>query len=934
MTHNLKEPDVASILIIDEDVEKSIRTLGKNEKNLRVEVKTGQEALTQASHRSYDLVLLARNQPDSEACSLLHALKKAHPHSPIIILSSMLERQDKFEFLNCGAFDFLKKPYSEEEFKDIIRRALDFKVSSGITEEAIRGLITNAERYRSILQASQDAIILGDHEGTILSWNQAAQNMFGYPAEEVIGKSLTILMPHRYRQAHQEGIKRLQSTGETRVVGKVVELHGLKKGGEEFPIELSLSRSAETKEIFYCGIIRNISDRKKAEALLRQRNSLLALDAEIGQIINLQAPICDLLQRCAEAIMRRIDAALVRIWMFNVADHVLELQASAGLYTHLDGPHSRVPVGELKIGKIASERRPYLTNTVVGDPLISEQEWAKSEDLVAFAGIPLMTDHEVFGVLALFSRHPLSNLTMQSLTSVADRLTTALGRHRAFDMKEKANRLNERILASLGEGIYGLNLEGKTTFVNPLGAKMLGYTIEELLGTSMHDRVHHTKADGTTPYSRMECPIFEAFKDGKVQRVDDEVFWRKDGTSLPVAYTSTPMWENGRLAGAVVTFQDLTEHKKAQERFRLLFEAGPCGMIMIDRQGNIVLANQLVTSLFGYSGKELTGQRVEVLVPARFRPQHTGHREQFFADPQARAMGLGRDLYGRRKDGSEFPLEVGLSPLVTGEDTFFLAAVVDITERKRLAAQLIEEAKLAEVTRIVGDIGHDIKNMLMPVLNGAKLVEEELEEHFATVTGIPMEGVEASRNFTKEALEMVVNNAQRIHDRVREIVTAVKGITSPLCLEPCQIADIVEDVYTSLRFTATEKGVSLRARGLDSLPAIHADNKRLFNAFYNLINNAIPETPVDGVVTVVGSVGDPGKTVVIRVADTGRGMPPEIRDRLFTKGAISGKQGGTGLGTKIVKDVMDAHGGSITVDSEQGKGTTFTMELPIHCQPG
>jgi signal transduction histidine kinase len=235
---------------------------------------------------------------------------------------------------------------------------------------------------------------------------------------------------------------------------------------------------------------------------------------------------------------------------------------------------------------------------------------------------------------------------------------------------------------------------------------------------------------------------------------------------------------------------------------------------------------------------------------------------------------------------------------------------------------------------VVGDIGHDMKNMLMPVLNGAQLVEEELEEHFAKVTGLPMKEVEASRNFTKEGLDMVVNNARRIQDRVREIADTVKGLTSPLRLAPCQVAGVAEAVFASLGLYATEKGISLHVQGLDSLPLIHADSNRLFNALYNLVNNAIPETPVGGSVTVVGSLGPEAKTVVIRVADTGGGMPSEIRDLLFTKGAISGKIGGTGLGTKIVKDVVDAHGGTITVDSEQGKGTTFTMEFPIQCQLG
>lgn len=504
----------SSILIVGNDPEGTIPDLQEPEGCSIVVVKTEQEALTQVNQRLYDLVLLDRNQPDKEALSLLSSLKQSNPHCPIVILSSMLELKNKSEFLNRGAFDFLRKPYTADEFKDTLRRALEYKAARKITLSTISGLIANGERYRAIVQAAQDGIILGDQDGSILSWNEAAQNMFGYTAEEVVGKPLTLLMPHRYRQAHQQGLKRIQSTGERRLVGRNIELHGLKKGGEEFPIELSLSRSVETEEVFYCGIIR------------------------------------------------------------------------------------------------------------------------------------------------------------------------------------------------------------------------------------------------------------------------------------------------------------------------------------------------------------------------------------------------------------------------------------DISERKRLAAQLLEETKLAEVGRVVGDIGHDMKNILMPVLNGAQLAEEELEEHFAKVTGLPMKEVEASRNFIKECLVMIVNNARRIQDRVREIADTVKGITSPLRLAPCQVAEVVESVFASLRLYATDKGVSLRAQDLDSLPLIHADTNRLFNALYNLINNAIPETPVGGSVTVVGSLGPEAKTVVIRVADTGGGMPPEIRDRLFTKGAISGKPGGTGLGTRIVKDVVDAHGGTITVDSEQGKGTTFTMELPIHCQLG
>jgi signal transduction histidine kinase len=122
----------------------------------------------------------------------------------------------------------------------------------------------------------------------------------------------------------------------------------------------------------------------------------------------------------------------------------------------------------------------------------------------------------------------------------------------------------------------------------------------------------------------------------------------------------------------------------------------------------------------------------------------------------------------------------------------------------------------------------------------------------------------------------------------------------------------------------------LHTQELDSLPLIQADENRLFNALYNLVINAIPETPHGGSVTIGGRVGSDQTTVMISVADTGNGMPPEIRDSLFTNETISQKVGGTGLGTKIVKDVVDAHGGTITVQSEQGNGTTFTIQLPVN----
>jgi len=250
-------------------------------------------------------------------------------------------------------------------------------------------------------------------------------------------------------------------------------------------------------------------------------------------------------------------------------------------------------------------------------------------------------------------------------------------------------------------------------------------------------------------------------------------------------------------------------------------------------------------------------------------------------------------------------------------------------ELRETEARLVEEERLAEVARVLGDIGHDLKNLLMPITGGAELLEAELSECFGTLPETTAAAIKPARERTHELTEMIKQNSRRINDRVKEIADSVKGLTRPPQFAPCRLADVVSNVYQTLRILADEQHVVLRAEGLDSLPVIRADESRLFNAIYNLVNNAIPEVPSGGSVTVRGRLDESGKNVVLSVIDTGKGMSPEVRDSLFSYQAISRKVGGTGLGTKIVKDVVDAHGGTITVESEEGKGTAFHITLSI-----
>lgn len=240
-------------------------------------------------------------------------------------------------------------------------------------------------------------------------------------------------------------------------------------------------------------------------------------------------------------------------------------------------------------------------------------------------------------------------------------------------------------------------------------------------------------------------------------------------------------------------------------------------------------------------------------------------------------------------------------------------------------ARNFENAKLAEVVHRLGDIGHDLKNLLTPVVMGSQLLREE----FAKALQAQGPAGEVHRELLQEVIHMLEAGAQRSQERVKELADCVKGLSSKPVFKPCSLPAVVKEVLDALRMLAHNGGVSLAAEGLDGLPLIVADEKRLFNALYNLVNNAIPEVPKGGSVTVRAERERDGRSLVLSVADTGRGMPADVRDSLFSSRAISRKSGGTGLGTKIVKDAVEAHGGTISVESVEGEGTTFTIRLPV-----
>ncbi len=335
--------------------------------------------------------------------------------------------------------------------------AAEYAEATATTRRQAQAILESQERLRLTVDTALDAVINADSRGVITGWNSQAELIFGRPRAEALGHLLDeTIIPEGYRDAHRRGIAHYLKTGEGPVLNQRIEIAALRRDGTEFPIELAIVPIKSQDGASFSAFVRDITERKQREEMLAQRARLAALGAEISVTLTQKADLPETLQHCAETMVRHLDAAFARIWTLDQDGEALELQASAGLYTHLDGPHDRVPVGKFKIGLIAQERRPHLTNAVWDDPRVSDKEWAKREGMAAFAGHPLIVEGRLLGVMAMFARHPLTDATLQALASVADGIALGIERkqaeeelRRAKDAAEAASRTKSQFLANM-----------------------------------------------------------------------------------------------------------------------------------------------------------------------------------------------------------------------------------------------------------------------------------------------------------------------------------------------------------------------------------------------------------------------------------------------------------------------------------------------------
>ena len=343
------------------------------------------------------------------------------------------------------------------------------------------------------------------------------------------------------------------------------------------------------------------------------------------------------------------------------------------------------------------------------------------------------------------------------------------------------------------------------------------------------------------------------------------------------------------------------------------FKAATEGLIVVDRTGRILEANAGVERLFGYSEEELIGQPIELLVPEQLRDLHSKHVNDFFAAPRTRAMGRGLSLAGRRKDGSEFPLEISLTyARDTRRGDLVVAAIIDISERLALEQEVRRAETLTSLGTLAAGIAHDLNNPLQVIRSTSEFLLEspdstpasEMREDHATI----QRQAQRASSIIEEFLQL---------SRQREKVLA-----------PVDINDLVDRALLLIGEQMRKVGIRLETRLDRSLPEITGDAIALERVLINLLANARDAMPHGGAITITsGLVTEQPEWLHLTVADSGPGIHPDALSKVFNL-LYTTKSDGSGLGLWLSRRIIHEHNGKIDVQTELGKGTSFTIRLP------
>jgi protein-histidine pros-kinase len=477
------------------------------------------------------------------------------------------------------------------------------------------------------------------------------------------------------------------------------------------------------------------------------------------------------------------------------------------------------------------------------------------------------------------------------------------------------------LLELVPDAIVIINETGHVVLFNAQAEAMFGHASEDIIGQPIErllpDRFRGSHIEHRAGYLR--SPRMRPMGQGL------ELYGlRSDGSEFPVEISlSTLEFDGGRLAMSAI--RDISERRQAEQRFRSLLESAPDAMVIVDREGRIAIVNGQAERLFGYARAELLEQPIEILVPMRDQAAHPEHRARFFADPKVRPMGAGLALQARRRDGSEFPVEISLSPLHTAEGTLVSASIRDITERRRVEAALQEQNEALERANrakdsVLATMSHELRTPLNAIIG---------------FTGLLLMKLHGPLTADQERqLAMVQSSGKHLLSLINDLLdlARIESGKVELQLEPVACQPVLQEVVSSLQPMASAKQLALLLEPVDAELRVHADPRALQQIVLNLTNNAIKFTTTGQVRVAARLAPGDAAWVHLSVEDTGAGISQADLARLFEAFTQVGdmaqrKNEGTGLGLHLSRKLADLMGGHIEVTSTLGRGSCFTLTL-------
>jgi PAS domain S-box-containing protein len=668
----------------------------------------------------------------------------------------------------------------------------------------------------------------------------------------------------------------------------------------------------------------DISDRKRAEARQARFARHAALRAEVSAAFNEGGSLRAILHSCAGSVVRHLDAAFARIWTLDEGGAVLELQASAGLYTHLDGGHARVPVGRYKIGLIAAEREPHLTNNVQEDERVGDKEWARREGLVSFAGYPLVAEGRLVGVVAMFSREVLGQDTIEALESVASTITQGVERKQAEEKLRESEERFRTVAESASDAIITIDEESRILFVNRATEKIFGHAAPSLVGQSltmlMPDYLRHVHSAGIQRY---------------IETGRRHISWEsvelpglhKEGHEIPLELSFGEFIREGKryFTGVV---RDITKRKQAEEKLReserslrLLTEAIPQLIWSATPDGAMDYCNR---QLLKYTGKTLDEIHGDGWVNF-LHPEDAGHITESWRTTVKTGKPFEVECRLRRADGQfRWTVSRGM-PLRDGDGAIirWYGTCTDMDDWKRAEGALREtQGELAHLNRVmtVGEltssIAHEINQPLAAiVMNGN-----------AALRWLALDPPDVARALS--SAESIIRDG----DRASQVISRIRALLkkTPSAKSTLDVGELVREVIALTRHELTGNKVILRTDLEPALLHVSCDRIQLQQVMINLTVNAVDA--MRGVKggrreLLIAAVKESGGAVRVTVSDTGGGFDPEDAERLFDA-FYTTKSEGMGMGLAISRSIVEAHGGRLWAEPNERGGATFHFTLP------